>query len=198
MPVTLVVNAAATGGPIVTNVWRYGFHEQPTVVVLQFNEALDPARAQDPRNYTFVTLGGPGRGGSHVGHIIPVSFAVYDSATHRVFLYPSELLDIHNFYRLTVNGAAPSGLTDTQGTLLDGNADGNPGSNYVTIISLKTLVGADSRLHPPRPLPSNRQPALASKQLSAVAVDTLAATGRLPAHVTRVGANAVAARMQEG
>jgi hypothetical protein len=180
-PVQLVVNApAASDGPRVTSVKRYGFHLQPTVVVLTFNEALDPARAQNPNNYVFVTLGGPGRGGLRIGHVIRVSRAVYDPATNSVFLYPAERLDIHNFYRLTVNGTAPNGLTDTAGNLLDGKGDGKPGSNFVTVISRKTLVGAD-RLLSSAARQVSLKPATheASRHVAAVAVDALMESGHV-------------------
>ena len=41
-------------GPHVTNVQRFGFHARPTTLVLRFNEALDPTRAQDVANYRIV------------------------------------------------------------------------------------------------------------------------------------------------
>jgi hypothetical protein len=43
---------------------------------------------------------------------------------------------------LTVNGTAPSGLTNTDGLLLDGAYTGQPGSNFVTAINSGSLAGA--------------------------------------------------------
>ena len=94
-----------------TGVWRYGFHLQPTYLLLDFNGPLDPASAQNPSNYQIV---GPG------GHQITVVSAIYDSATHTVTLVPAERLNIHRRYSLTINGTAPSGLTNPSGQLLDG------------------------------------------------------------------------------
>jgi uncharacterized membrane protein len=128
-------------GPTVTNVQRFGFHAMPTSLVLTFSTTLDPARAQDVSNYQIVNRGGPGRGGNRIGKRIAVSSAIYDPTTLTVTLYPAEQLDVHNFYRLTVIGTAPNGLTDTTGLLLDGAGTGKPGSDFVTVISRKTLAG---------------------------------------------------------
>ena len=105
----------STDGPRVTSVLRYGFHCQPTYLLLNFNGPLDPTSAQNPLNYQIL---GPG------GHRITVVSAIYDSATHTVTLVPAERLNIHRRYRLTVNGTAPSGLTNPSGELLDGAGNG--------------------------------------------------------------------------
>jgi hypothetical protein len=125
--------------PTVVAVRRFGFHAQPTIVVLTFSEVLDPARAEDVHNYQIVTLGGHGRGGAHVGHVIAVRRAVYDPATRTVALYPSELLDIHNTYRLTVRGTPPTGITSASGAPLNGS--GAPGTDFVGTIDRSTLAG---------------------------------------------------------
>ena len=39
-----------------------------------------------------------------------------------------------------MDGASPRGLTDPQGQLLDGNADGQPGGNYAAPISWREAV----------------------------------------------------------
>ena len=129
--------------PTVRVVKRFGFHDQPTIVVLKFSTALDPATARDVSNYKFITLGGKGRGGLFLGHITRVRRAVYDPATSTVFLHPVGRLDIHNRYRLIVDGMAPHGLTATWGQYLDGSGDA-PGSDYNTVISWKALAGPAS------------------------------------------------------
>jgi hypothetical protein len=121
----------------VTGLVRTGIHRQPTVIVLTFAAPLDPTRAQNVDSYQIETLGGPGRGGSRVGHVIGVTAAVYDPAT----LFPTERLDIHNQYRLLVNGTAPFGLTGATGVPLDGKGDGKPGSDFEATISMSSLEG---------------------------------------------------------
>ena len=133
-------------GPTVTQVQRFGFHEQPTSIVLTFDESLAPALADNPAEYQIITLGGPGRGGSHVRHVTPVVLAVYDPATDTVILDPAQRLDVHNRYELIVAGTGPSGLTDSSGRLLDGRGTGVPGSDFMTVISFKTLAGPASAM----------------------------------------------------
>ena len=140
----------STDGPLVTGLRRYGFHWQPTYLLINFNGPLDPTSAQNPSNYQVL---GPG------GHRITVVSAIYDPATQTVTLVPAERLNIHWKYSLTVNGAAPSGLTNPSGVPLGGSGKGQVGSNYVTSITRSNLVGKASKLPtyylvhkaPPRP-----------------------------------------------
>ena len=118
-------------GPRVTSVLRYGIHMMPTTLVLSFDQALDPTRAQDVRNYTIID--------PH-GHRVAIRSAVYDPATHTVTLHPARRLNFHYGYKLTVNGENPNGLTDTQGLLLDGKNTGQPGSDFFTVVNRHNLV----------------------------------------------------------
>ena len=55
-------------GPQVTSVQRYGFHAQPTYLVINFNSPLDPSPAQNVSNYQIVgPIGPPDQ--SQVGHL---------------------------------------------------------------------------------------------------------------------------------
>ena len=93
---TLVTQVfTSVDGPHVTNVQRFGFHTQPTTLVLQFNEALDPTRAEDVANYQIV---GPN------GVPVAITSAVYDATADTVTLSPKTRLDLHKIYTLTVNG----------------------------------------------------------------------------------------------
>ena len=127
--VTTIVRAPVTPvDPVVVDLERFGFHYQPTILVVWFNAPVDPAQALDLDNYRVVSLGGPGRGGNLIGHVTPVSKAVYNPAARSVVLYMAQLMDIHNLYRITITGA---------GT-------GKPGSDYVGVISESTLAGTAS------------------------------------------------------
>jgi Bacterial Ig-like domain len=129
-----------TPAPTVVSMKRFGFHMQPTSLVLTFSSALDPATAQDVNNYQIVTLGGRGRNGDLVGHVTRVRAAVYDAASLTVTLYPSQRLDFHNVYRLTVDGGIPQGLTGASGVPLDSQGDGAPGRNEVMSLTWRNLV----------------------------------------------------------
>ena len=117
--------------PTVTSVQRLGFHAEPTRIVLGFSSPLDPARAQDLRNYRIV---GPGNKAE------AIDSATYDPAANTVTLKPHARLVLHRLYKLTVIGTAPDGVADTSGVLLDGAGDGQPGSNYVATLKASNLV----------------------------------------------------------
>ncbi len=122
----------AAAAPTVVSLVRYGFHMQPTSLVLTFSTALDPASAQNVANYQIM---------SSEGTLIPVSSAVYNASAMTVTLSPSQLLNIHDVYQLTVNGMPPNGLTSSTGVALDGAGNGTSGTNYVTTISGQNLAG---------------------------------------------------------
>ena len=123
--------------PKVDLLQRYGFHAQPTILVLTFSSAPDAAQAQDPSNYQIVFLGGPAADGA-IGRTIRIAKAVYDPATLRVILYPAERLNIHDRYRITAFGARPGGLTGSSGVGM--------GVDYVAAITRRSLVGGDSKV----------------------------------------------------
>ncbi|SIO57707.1 LVIVD repeat-containing protein [Singulisphaera sp. GP187] len=180
-PVSLVVNVPQTRGPTVTSLLRFGYHLQPTVLVLTFSAAMDSARAQDVRNYSLVLLRG-----RPVGRPITIQKAVYDPATLTVTLHPTERLKLSNVYQLTVRGTAPGGLTNTAGQFLDGQRTGGAGTDFRGQITHQTLAGPATASGgvvstQPRNRPSRRFPTV-----SAAAVDALAASGHLRGGLARV------------
>ena len=115
---------------------RFGFHAQPTSLVISFNGPLDPSPAQKVSNYRIVAPN---------GHRITVRSAIYNSATDSVTLLLGQQLVLRKSYRLTINGTAPSGLTNPEGLLLDGAGTGQPGSNFVTSVTKSNLAGSASQ-----------------------------------------------------
>ena len=77
----------------------------PTTVVLTFDQALDPATAQDVHDYRIV---------SPQGQRMEVTRAVYDAARHTVTLHFAERLSIHHPYSLTVIGTGRQGLINSE------------------------------------------------------------------------------------
>ena len=67
----------------------------PTTIVVSFDQALDPATAQDVHNYRIVTP---------QGRRIKVVKAVYNAIDDSVTLHLAERLSVHHPYRLTVIG----------------------------------------------------------------------------------------------
>ncbi len=170
-----------TPPPTVVSLLRFGFHAQPTSLVLTFSSPLDATRAEDAHNFRIVTLGGKGKNGNLVGHVTRVNAAVYDSSTLTVTLFTAQRLDIHNLYQLTVNGTTPSGLTGATGVPLAGQG-GVSGTNYVKVISGKLLAGpAPSTLNAARR--PNAAPGRVIKGPSAAAFDHLLASGKWTARL---------------
>ena len=134
---SVVVLATPAIPPTVTSLQRFGYHEQPTEFVLTFSSALDPARAQDVQNYTLVPIDSRG----HAGRKIRIVSAVYDPLTLTVTLHPASRVYLFGHYKLVVNGKAPSGLASPSGTLLDGQGNGKPGSDYVKVFGPSILAG---------------------------------------------------------
>lgn len=198
--VVLVVRATPTptptptpvgAGPAVTGLVRFGFHTQPTSLVLTFSTPLDPSRAQDVSNYRIVLVSGRKR---RAGLPIGVSQAMYDPSSSTVTLSPSQRLDVHKTYQLTVVGTAPGGLTGIQGQSFNSPGGGLAGANYVGLITRATLAGPAR----PRAGAAGRGWAQFPRvigEVSASAVDALSAYGRLTArtvparHFRRTGAH---------
>jgi hypothetical protein len=137
--VEVITPPVPTGdGPKVVEVDRFGFHAMPTVLVLFFDQPMDPAGAENPANYLLV---GPRR------QTIRVKAAVLDPGSMAVTLSLRQRLNVHLKYTLIVNGASPGGLQGTSGLFLDGAGKGVPGSDYVAPITFRNLRGA-SNGHP--------------------------------------------------
>jgi uncharacterized repeat protein (TIGR01451 family) len=181
--VTTTVVAPVLPSPAVVNVQRFGFHEQPTVLVVTFSMPLDSARALNAANYRIVTLGGPGRGGSLKGHVTRVSRVVYDPVAQTVTLHMAQKMDFHNLYRITITGAAGGGLMGTEGAPLAGTGTTTAGSNFVGLITPKMLVGPSTEAVRISRSSERREPRVV-RAVSAASVDSLAVSGRLTVRAT--------------
>ncbi len=124
-------------GPTVVTVKRFGIHMQQTVLVLSFNDGLDPTSAQNQSNYKIV---GP------AGRSVSIGSAVFNAATNTVTLRPTSRINLHHTYHLTVIGTGPHGVTNTEGVLLDGANTGKPGSNYTGTLTWRNVVWAPGEL----------------------------------------------------
>jgi CSLREA domain-containing protein len=118
-------------GPKVELVQRFGIHMQPTVVLLSFDEALDPTSAVNLSNYKITDPN---------GHTVRISSAVFDAKTNTVTLRPAERINLHHTYHLTIIGTGRNGVRNPQGLLLDGTDKGTPDSNYTCSIDWRNVV----------------------------------------------------------
>jgi uncharacterized membrane protein len=139
-PVALVVVGLAPApdgeGPIVTAVRRFGFHLQPTRLVVTFSEDVEAAGATDLANYLLVRRGRDGRFGTRDDRVIRLRGASYNPTTRAVTLRPSRRLRLRDTFLLTVRG-----LADRSGNRLDGDGDGRPGGDFVTVVDRRILAG---------------------------------------------------------
>jgi Bacterial Ig-like domain (group 3)/Right handed beta helix region len=133
--------APAVVAPAVVLLQRYGYHMQPTTLVLTFNTALDAASAENVHAYHIVAGSGRGRAGTLAGRKVGIRKAIYNPSALTVTLVPAHRLDVHDTYRLMVDGTTQAGLRGPSGILLDAIAVGNPGTNYHALITWRTLAG---------------------------------------------------------
>jgi len=177
----VVISPASADGPRVTGLVRYGFHAQPTIFVLSFNGPLDPARAENPLNYTLVgPVGGLGRGGKPLA----IGEAIYDAAARTVTLLPVHGLNVHGRYTLRIHGTGPLGVAGPTGLSLDGAGTGQAGSDYVTTFGRSILVGAARAYSVPIP---GRVEQVATRRRTTAAVDSLLNSGELHVQSHRAG-----------
>jgi hypothetical protein len=107
---------------------------QITEVILAFSGGLNATEASSVAEYSLVEAGKKGSFTAKTAKAIKLLSAVYNSANDTVTLTPKKIV-LRKKAQLVVDGEAPSGLEDSQGRLIDGNRNGQPGSNAVSIIA---------------------------------------------------------------
>ena len=83
-----------TAGLKVVSLQRFGFHAQPTRLVLGFSEETDASRAIDPTNYRLVAPGRDRRFGTRDDVRINLQSVRYDTASRAVTLFPTRRLKL--------------------------------------------------------------------------------------------------------
>ena len=102
-------NSGGTRSPRVLKLQRFGFHSQPTLLVLSLSDDLDPSTARRVGYYRLVSPGPDHRFGTSDDSLIPVSSAVYDPARRTVTLRPARRLSLVRVFQLTVDGSGRAG-----------------------------------------------------------------------------------------
>ena len=123
----------------VVSLKRYGFHDQPTLLVVQVSGPLEASSAEDLSNYTLILIAHGGR----LHHRLSIAKAAYDPTTNTVTLHPTKRLPLRFHYELIINASTPTGVRDTSGQLIDGDRNGTPGGNFVKVLGIKDLAGKD-------------------------------------------------------
>jgi hypothetical protein len=104
-------------------------HSKPTSLVLTFDEPLDPTTVKNLVNYRLADAR---------SQRIALKSATYDPVANTITLVPSQQLDLRQTYHLRVTGAGPTGVTGSDGLLLDGA--GESGTNFATLIDPAILI----------------------------------------------------------
>jgi hypothetical protein len=124
---------------------------QPTVLVLTFNDGLDPTSAENVANYKIV---GPAE------RSVAIDSVTFDAALNTVTIRTKTRINIHHTYELTVVGRGPGGVRDVKGRLLDGANNGVPGSNYTGSIDWSNVMWSPAEykkyVHPQHVKPAGR------------------------------------------
>ncbi len=128
-PVASPLSTASRAPVTASSLTRSGVKFQLTHLTLTFTGALDPTTASDPHNYSVILVGPRGHSRPHA-HAISVKAASYNAATNTVTLTTKHRLKLSAYYRLTVNGATPTGLKANGGAKMVGNA----GADFVAIV----------------------------------------------------------------
>jgi hypothetical protein len=107
---------------------------QVTEIVVTFSGGVDAMEAQETSLFRLVTAGKGNSFTAKNAAVIELSSAVYNAANDTVTLIPKKAFSLSKPVQLTINGTPPSGLLDSFGRFIDGNRDGQPGSNAVAVL----------------------------------------------------------------
>ncbi|MDG3008047.1 beta strand repeat-containing protein [Paludisphaera mucosa] len=105
-------------GPALASLVRYGFHAQPTILVLTFSEPLAAAAGTNAGAYRIVDPGRDGRFGTRDDRAFTASSATLDGSATAVTLRLPRQLNLHLVYRLDLDGS----IADLAGNTLAGAA----------------------------------------------------------------------------
>lgn len=127
-------------GPRVVGLVRFGVHHAPSILMLTFDRPLNPARAVNRMNYLVFGPGRDGQIGTADDRRVPLASGYYNSANRTVTLVMAKPLYLSKQYRLTVRGTGPTAITDTNGVPLDGQSDGQAGTDFQTVFGREILA----------------------------------------------------------
>jgi hypothetical protein len=111
-----------------------------TGIVLTVSGGLDSARASSLSNYKLVTAGRDKKFGTSDDKVIRLRSAAYDAGTETITLSArGGKLSLLKPLRLIVRGSA-GGVTDLTGRPIDGDRDGLPGGDSLSLITKKGVT----------------------------------------------------------
>jgi hypothetical protein len=105
-----------------------------TAVMVEFNGPVNAGPADKVTNYQLVAANRKGQFSGKGAILLGLRSAVSSAANNTVTLTLRKPFAATSPAQLTVNGSAPSGLTDILGRLIDGRGDGTAGGNAIAVI----------------------------------------------------------------
>jgi Bacterial Ig-like domain (group 2) len=104
-----------------------------------------PVNASEAENTGMYRLTETGRNDSFIAKnatAVKLASATYNAALDEVILKPKRPFGLSNCVQVVIDGHQPGGLQDSFGRVINGNDDGEPGSDVVAMIC-RTPVGMD-------------------------------------------------------
>jgi hypothetical protein len=123
-------------------------HKTTTEILIGFSGGLNPAEAASTGEYSMIQAGKKNSFTARNAKKLVFLSAAYNPANHTVTLTPKKKLAANKLIELIVNGEAPSGLQDSNGQLIDGNGDGQPGSNATAVLKGKSVSITSAVINP--------------------------------------------------
>jgi hypothetical protein len=103
-------------------------------ILVGFSGSVNPTQAQKKSTYRITLAGKGGSFRARNARVIKLRSAVYKATSDMVVLDLKGQVALGEPLQVVVDGVGPSGLHDSDGRLIDGNDDGQPGSNAVAVI----------------------------------------------------------------
>lgn len=168
-----VTASTDTTPPIITSDTLIVHNATIQGIALTFSKPLDPATAQDLRNYSLRTAGRDNIFGTPDDVNVPLASAVYGPQSLTVMLTPRQHLKVGFLYQLMVNGPGSPGITDLAGNVLDGDKNGIADGVFVDYLSrgshLRPMNNPEllnlPKFHAGRPVPHPPAPKFPSRQV---------------------------------
>ena len=110
---------------------------QLTQVIITFSGSVSSAEAGNLSTYRLATAGKHGSFTAKNATVIKLKSAVYTAASDKVTLNLKKPMALTKVIQLLVHGTAPLGLQDTSGRYIDGDRNGQPGSDAIALLSKK-------------------------------------------------------------
>jgi hypothetical protein len=122
---------------------RVGVHMQPTRLLMQFSESMNPT-SMVITNVTVYARGHDGRLGTADDIPLRIASTTYDPEFRTLEVRMRHRLRLHGQYLLVLNGQSPDGMRNVQGIFLNGDGTG-PGTDFVTTITKDNWPGLEPR-----------------------------------------------------